>query len=86
MNPIIIDVAEYGETEDIRNVVRACTAIRNRALEICYDIPEYRTASLETKNMVYDAVRNLLFAVSDSPVSDAGDSPVTDSPVTDLAS
>ena len=81
MNPIIIDVAEYGETEDIRNVVRACTAIRNRALEICYDIPEYRTASLETKNMVYDAVRNLLFAVSDS-----GDSPVTDSPVTDLAS
>ena len=75
MNPIIIDVAEYGETEDIRNVVRACTAIRSRALEICYDIPEYRTASLETKNMVYDAVRNLLFAVSDSPVSD---SPVSD--------
>ena len=71
MNPIIIDVAEYGETEDIRNVVRACTAIRNRALEICYDIPEYRTASLETKNMVYDAVRNLLFAVSDA--GDAGD-------------
>ena len=61
MNPIIIDVAEYGETADIRNVVRECTAVRKRALEICYSIPEYRTASLPTKNAVYDAVRNLLF-------------------------
>lgn len=61
MNTIVIDVAEYGETEDIRSVLRECTAVRNRALEICYSIPEYRTASLPTKNAVYDAVRNLLF-------------------------
>lgn len=61
MNTIVIDVAEYAESEDIRSVIRECTAVRNRALEICYDIPEYRTASLPTKNQVYDAVRNLLF-------------------------
>ena len=66
MNQIIIDVAEFAEDEDVRTVLRACTAIRNRALEICYDIPEYRTASLETKNKVYDAVRNLLFEVSET--------------------
>ena len=60
MNPIIIDVAEYGETEEMRAELRACSAIRVRALEICYSIPEYRTATLPTKNIVYDAVRNLL--------------------------
>lgn len=65
MNQIVIDVAEYAEDEDVRTVLLACTAIRNRALEICYDIPEYRTATLATKNQVYDAVRNLLFEVSE---------------------
>jgi hypothetical protein len=65
MNQIVIDVAEFAEDEDVRSVLRACTAIRDRAMEICYDIPEYRTATLETKNQVYDAVRNLLFEVSE---------------------
>ena len=85
MNPILIDVAEYAGTEEMRAELRACSAIRVRALEICYNIPEYRTASLETKNMVYDAVRNLLFAVSDSPVSDSPVSDASDSPVSDAS-
>ena len=64
MNPILIDVAEYAGTEEMRAELRACSAIRVRALEICYNIPEYRTASLATKNQVYHAHLISLFPVS----------------------
>lgn len=83
MNPILIDVAEYAGTEEMRAELRACSAIRVRALEICYSIPEYRTASLATKNQVYDAVCNLLFEVTKTP---GAKTPGAKTPGTDLAS
>lgn len=58
MKNIIVSVAEFGETEKIRNALRKSDNVRNTCLDLLYNIPNMKEQNPETRCFIYDQIHN----------------------------
>lgn len=77
MSKMYETLADYIErlqlaNENVAHYLRDSDMIRYMALDICYMREEYRTASLEEKNRIYDQVVRML-TYEEKEEADAGD-------------
>lgn len=57
---MIISISSFIEDQEKRETLNYYFNIRETALNIAYSIPGYREAKLDTKNYIYDAIKNSL--------------------------
>ena len=53
---MVLNVATFVEDETIKQELIRFSDLRDLALRLCYSIPDYKNADLETKNFVYDNI------------------------------
>lgn len=61
---MVISVSNFIN-KDKKHDIDFFFSVREIALSALYNVPEYKAATLETKNYLYDAVRNRLFAIGE---------------------
>lgn len=60
MIDIVISVAEFGETEEIRECIRKSDLVRNTTLDLLYSIPNMKEQSPETRCFFYDEINKTI--------------------------
>ena len=65
----VVPVYEFMEDKEKAEVLRKSFEVRSTTLKIVWAIPEYKEAPLETKNWLYDVVRDRLFTVPDYEIN-----------------
>ena len=53
----VSSIDEFVDNNQIADELRRCAVIRDRTLTLCSGIPGYGKLSLETKNSIYDHIK-----------------------------
>lgn len=51
---MVLSISNFAETAEQKRTLDKCFDARSLVLSLCYSIPGYKTAELETKNFIYD--------------------------------
>lgn len=51
---MVLSISNFAETAEQKQTLDKCFDARSLVLSLCYSIPGYETAALETKNFIYD--------------------------------
>lgn len=60
---MILSISNFAESLKEKADLNKLFSIRNMALELCYSIAGYEDSSRETRNYIYDNIRNTLVNV-----------------------
>lgn len=60
----VVPVYEFMDDKEKAEVLRKSFEVRNTTLKIVWSIPGYKEASTETKNWLYDVVRDKVYEVA----------------------